>query len=433
MNRDTRLLTASVFVTNVGIGAQVLATGLLLYRLSGSALAFATTLGLDFALGLAGQFFGASILDRAGARSIATFTNLSRGALVAAGGVAAAMTGSALPAALPFVYASAIRPVHRAAVFSLVPEVARPGGLTRVNALRSGALQLGQLVGAGFASLVAWAAPPASAFAASGVFFALGGVLTLALHADARPRDRGERRAYPSPGEAVRRWREVVAALTAAPSAAVHLVVATAGDLAPALVTLLVVPRNESLGGAPWGLFVLDGGFAVGALTAAAAIGRRAPARDPRREVAASLAVAVAGFTTFALATDVYVAALGSVAVGWAACVVVTRLDTSLQRRTAPALVGRVALGQDVVASVAALAVLPLWGGLVDARGATGGALAAAALVAAYTACALLAGARRAFGERLYEERVGRAVVRPRSGVARRAPRIDERTEVQAG
>ena len=60
--RPVPVYLSAFFLTNVGVGGFTLATGLALYKQSGTATTFAWLVAVEYALGLVGQFVGGSIL-----------------------------------------------------------------------------------------------------------------------------------------------------------------------------------------------------------------------------------------------------------------------------------------------------------------------------------------------------------------------------------
>lgn len=402
IDRNSRLLLAAVLFTNIGMGGHTLATGVLLYAATRSAMAFAGTLGVGFALGLIGQFFAGGLLDRSSPRRVDVFVNGSRGVLILLAAVVVAETHGTLLVALTFIYMSILGPVYRANSFAITRRVAGDARLPRVNALRSGLVQVGQLLGLGLVSLLITFVPPAAAFAANGVWFLLGGGCVLMI--DGLPRRAaGGALAYAHPAAVWREWVGVIRASRHVPSVYVHCLISSSSPVAAALINLYIAPLNQALGGTSLGLALLDGGFALGAILASARLSRlRTLSQAADREVSLALFVTALGLLGLGTIDHLGVAALCTLTIGAATTVTFVRLNTSLQLRSAQGVMGRVAVIQDAVGSVIALALVPVIGKVADLRGVRSAVLAGALAVAGYLAVALVSRTRWAFGQDLY-------------------------------
>lgn len=361
MTVGTRIYLAAFVLSNVGVSGFTLATGLLLFADTGSAGVFGALVAVEFGLGLGGQVLGGSTLDRMDVLTAAVRANTVRSALIIVGGLAALASSEVWPVAVPFLVASVIRPIYRAASFALVARVCPAEDLPRVNALRFGLLQVGQ--GGGLllvAGLVA-VAPLEIAFTAVGVVLALATVLLAQLR---RYATQGFGPAGGATGERPslrQNWVELGRLLRRVPSLGPHLLLGCAAPLVAAALTVFVAPVNAALHGGSLGIVALDGGAAVGALAAVVLARRQRPAALPRG-VPIGLVTMALGLLVLAGSADIRLAAVAFVIANAGAALTAVCLDSLLQLRTDRELLGRVSICQEFTLTMVALPLLPLAG-----------------------------------------------------------------------
>ncbi len=400
-DRAVRTYLSAFFLTNVGVGGFTLATGLALYQQSGTATTFAWLVAVEYALGLVGQFIGASILDRSDVLGVALIANTIRAVAILGGGIAFWVAGSSVPLIGVFLVSALIRPLYRSASFVLVRHVCPPDDLPQVNALRFGLLQAAQLTGLGLVGLLYALLPPGAVIAAVATAMLVGTVILAGLRGSTIQAP--VHAAAAEPLSFNENWRQLGQALAGAPGLLVHLVLGGLPVLVISLATVLVAPVNTAIDGGSLGIVVLDGGASVGALATILVVRRWQVARGPA-VIGYAIAMAVVGLLVVAAGGGLALAALGFLLLGTSAALGATALDTRLQLRADPAILGRLAVSQECVAAITAIAAIPLLGPLLDDAGVRGAGLAYAAVTAGYLCLFLLATAR--LRGRLFDQRI---------------------------
>lgn len=390
-------------LTNIGVGGFTLAVGLAFYEKTGSATTFGFLVALEYAIGFVGQLVGGSVLDRYSTLGVALLTNSVRCLFVFLGGLFLLLTDAQLPLMIAFVISAFIRPQYRSASFVLARQVSPPAELKRINSLRSAYLPAAKLTGLGVVALLA-------AFVSSGVvlcvltvFFLAGTLGFAALRRLPQVDAEGER----SDGGSVRptslaeSWGQLVRALRSVPGLCVHLVLSGMPATVTALAAVLVAPVNHWVHGGSYGIAVLDGGVAVGALCSIT-LARRLATRTSLVGVACALS-AVA-LIVLAAGDTLLVAGFSFWLLGVATTLGATTLDTFLQLRASEEILGRLFITQEFVISLTAVALLPLSGEFASDRGIPFTASVYAAVAALYLVlflAALLVLRHRLFGDRV--------------------------------
>jgi hypothetical protein len=420
----TRLYLVAFVVTNIGVGGFALATGMALFAATGSAGTFSALVATEYALGFIGQFVGGSILDRLDVLRVAVWSNGLRSTVVLlAGGVGLLAAGRTLLIGA-FLLSGFIRPLYRSASFALVPRVCPPEDLPRVNGLRFGLLQVAQIGGLLVVAGLITVLPSAGVVFTVGCFFLAGTLIMSRLRTlpraafttpggDASDRSDNAAAAVWSriqpvrhrrpPLALVRTWREVATVFRSVPSVCVHLAVACVAPVVVSLASILVVPVNTALHGGPLGIALLDGGVTIGSLVAVIAI-RRTGRPQYLPGIGLGITAIVGALATLSLARHILLAAVAFFLVGLGSAGAASLLDTLLQLRTAPELIGRLSVCQEFMVSVSALLMLPYSGTAVARWGFQPTAAAFALIVSLYLAVLLVAGLRLRgdlFGRRL--------------------------------
>ncbi|MEV7404976.1 MFS transporter [Streptomyces sp. NPDC091267] len=359
---------AGFTLTNVGVGGFTLAVGLAFYEKTGSASTFGLLVALEYAIGFVGQLVGGSVLDRYSTLGVALLTNSVRCLFVFLGGVCLLLTDARAPLTIAFVISAFIRPQYRSASFVLSRQVSPPSELKRINSLRSAYLPAAKLTGLGVVALLA-------AFFSSGVVlcvltvFFLAGTLGFAAlkwlpdgdPASGRP-DGGSVR----PTSLAESWGQLARALKTVPSLCVHLVLSGMPATLAALAAVLVAPVNHWVHGGSYGIAVLDGGVAVGALCSIT-VARRLATRTYL--VAVACALSAAALILLAVSRTLLVAGISFWLLGVATTLGATTLDTFLQIRASEEILGRLFITQEFVISLTAVALLPVSGEFASDRG----------------------------------------------------------------
>lgn len=368
-SRAVQLYLIAFFLTNMGVGGFTLAAGLILFAKTGSALAFGALVGLEFALGFVGQLIGGSVLDRLDVLRVAIITNALRSAGILVAAIAVLLAGTVPPLLVAFLISAIIRPLYRSASFAIVPRICARDELLRVNGLRFGLLQVAQVAGLVLVSLLnAWA--PSLMLLGVAACLIAGTVVMARLRTTA---DSGFAPVATSGGggrlrSLTRNWTELAVALRRTPTVLVHLLLGCVGPMVVALASVLVAPVNAALGGGPLGIAVLDGGAAVGSLIAVG-ITRTTTHRRLPSLIAIAQVVMASGLVLLGTGTHVVVAASAFVMLGCGSVLSATALDSLFQLRTAPELVGRMAVAQEFAVSSVAAVALPLFGGVMASQG----------------------------------------------------------------
>ncbi|MGE7434521.1 MFS transporter [Kitasatospora sp. NPDC001175] len=401
--RGVTIYLIGFFLTNVGVGGFTLAIGLALYRQTGSADTFALLVGVEYALGLAGQLLGGSILDRRDVLTVGLVSNSIRGVAVLVGGALFLASDSQLVLVSAFLVSAFIRPLYRAASFVMVRQVADVAVMPQVNTLRFGLLQVAQLAGLGVVSGLFVVLPSGAVLCAVAVFFLSGTAVHFLLRGipdRSAAQGAGEPKS-PAPMTLRENWRQLGQVLRSNPGLCVHLVIGVMPSVITSLASVLVAPVNQALRGGPLGITVLDGGASVGALLTVLVV-RRIDARRPYL-VGVACATAVLALGLLAGASALPVAGLAFLGIGVATTLGATTSDTILQLRSAPQLLGRLSITRESATSITAIAMIPLTGPVTTDWGVHVTALVFTGVAAAYLSLFLVTAAvlrGRFFGQR---------------------------------
>ncbi|WP_328345258.1 hypothetical protein OG873_07590 [Streptomyces violaceus] len=390
---------AGFTLTNIGVGGFTLAVGLAFYQDSGSATTFGLLVALEYAIGLVGQLVGGSVLDRYSTLAVALLTNSVRCVAVFIGGLSLLLTGALFPLLIAFLVSAFIRPQYRSASFVLARQVTPVAELKRINSLRAAFLPAAKLTGLGTVALLAARFSSGVVLCVLTVFFFIGSLGFAALGRLPQGEQTESDSARPtSIGES---WRQLGAALRAVPGLCVHLVLSGMPATVTALASVLVAPVNHWVDGGSYGIAVLDGGVAVGALCSIT-VARRLATRT--HLVGVACALSVAALLLLASSSTLLVAGISFWLLGVATTLGATTLDTFLQVRAAPEILGRLFITQECVISLTAILLLPVSGEFASDRGIDFTATVYAAVSAVYLVVFLLS--FLLLGKRLFGARV---------------------------
>jgi hypothetical protein len=381
LGRNARLLLGALLVSNVGNGMQTLAVGQLLYERTGSVAAFGAVIVAEYLVLFLTNALAGAWADRSDpARTLAVVDGVrALGVLLAS----LMLLGEDLLLAsmlLLTVVVQVGKPFNKAARFVLEPALIPPGQLARYNGLSVSCIQLGQLLGIGLAGLVLsrWSAPLAIAF--NGLSFLLASLACLLLPAVPRA-ELAAPRAGAWLAAIWQDWRDLLRYLRRAPGLPT-LLAASAGDyLTPSFLNLfLVLLVALHFQGNPYGLSILDGCFAVGAMLGGLLVERAAARLDARTCALVGLGGQGLAFLLLALAGGAAPAALLTLCIGISTALSYSALTLTLQLRVRGGpYKGRVALARSLVAALFACIALPAAGWIAGHSLAL--ALAAAGLV----------------------------------------------------
>lgn len=396
----------SVLFTNIGLGGHTLITGVLLYTITQSAIAFTATLSFGFAIDLVGQFFGGGVLDRLSPRMTAIFANLTRGFLIIVAGLYTYATNSVIGIVVVSLYMSLIGPIYRASTFSLSLLIVEREVLSRFNALRMGVLQIGQLLGLGLVSVMLTFTSREITFIFVGFWFVLGALMTFLISGVPNRKTETGLGAL-NPAVTILEWRELFRAFRTAPSIYAHILVSSSGILIPTIVQLCVVPLNKVLNGNSMGLALLDGGYTIGAILASLIFSRFNWMKiGIQFLINTSLLMSAASLYLTGLVDNIFLAAACFFLAAFMVTGASISLDTSLQLRSPKEFLGRIAIFQDACMSLVAVTLVPMIGWVIDTQGILMAMTYGSLVILAYLVFSLVCGARFAFGKNMYEETV---------------------------
>lgn len=360
--RAGRWLLGGIFVTNAGNAMQTLATGLVLYRLTGSAAAFGAVLVLEQVLTITMQLVAGPWVDRGSPKRIGVSVELLRGGALVA--LAAALLVWRDDVALIVLMSAAIRiahPFYRASMFSLAPVVVADE-LTTFNAATNVATQAGYLLGVAAAGVTLSLVGPPYAFLANGLTF-LFSALTVALVAvPAGSVGACARRAGATGiGQLVAGWREVCGLLRREAGLGWHLALSTADNVAVILFNVLLfqLVAERFAGAATW-LSTLDGAFAVGAIASTLAVKKIVERWGSVTATVLGIGGQAACFGALALATPRWGTLAATAGIGMFNTVSWTVLTTRLQERVQETFRGRVGTVRSLATAGLSALIVPL-------------------------------------------------------------------------
>lgn len=405
----TRMYLTGFTLTNVGVGGFTLAVGLAFYQESGSAATFGLLVAIEYAVGLVGQLTGGSTLDRFSTLKVALLTNSVRCVAVLAGGLSVVLTANQMPLMIAFLISAFIRPQYRSASFVLAREVTPASDLTRINALRSGFLPTAKLCGLATVALLAAFIPVGWILCVLTLFFFAGTVAYASLAGLPRGQFTGaERDSAHRPTSLTQSWRQLGTVLRSAPGLRVQLFLYGMPATVAALAAVLVAPVNHAVDGGSFGIAILDGGAAIGALCSVS-ISRRLNAHGYLVGVACALTVV--SLLNLAASGNIYSAGISFWLLGLATTLAATTMDTIMQRRASPAILGRLFITQEFVISVTAIVLLPVSGAFATERGIGFTSFVYAAIAGCYLIVFLVS--RLILGERMFAEKVELTATQP--------------------
>jgi hypothetical protein len=373
-----RRLLVAAFVNNIGNGAYTLGAALLLYQLTGRPAAVGLLFAAEFVLGGFGQAVAGSLVDRRPAPTVAAVTDLVRGSAVLGAAAVVAIHPSVLPVVLATVVLNLAKPLYRIATFSLSPAVAGGGApVALVNALRASAIQSGQIIGVAVAGLVFAFVNPLWTFVVNGLSFLASAALVAGLPAPRAAAGRVGLRAVRGD------WAALLRLVRKGASLRSHLLLGASGPAIVAVVNVVIVPLVVVRGGPNWQLSVLDGAFALGAVTSA----RLVPSvvhYGPAVVARIGLLVMSVAYAGLALIPSLTAAAVCLAVLGAATTLQIAVVNAALQERAGAAARGRVGGLLDVSVSLVGALTLFAATAAVNRYGVIAAALAVAAALLAF-------------------------------------------------
>lgn len=398
---------AGFFITNVGVGAFTLITGLTLFSSTGNVSAFAWLLSIEFAIGILGQIIGGSLIDRVPVLNVALVSNSIRGVVVLVGGLLFAWLDSIEVLAIVFLISALTRPIYRTSSFVLARQVSTEDQLPKINSLRFGLLQVAQIVGLGVAAVLNTVLDSGYSIAIISLFFVSGVIVFSFLSPYVRLMTVEIKEQNAALHGIINNWRQIIVALIHTPGAFIQLLLGAYPVIALSILTILVAPVNASFSGGSVGIVLLDGSASIGAFAAILLIRRLSIGGV--RPLAASFGLAIGAYLSLSQIPYFFGAVLGFLLLGFAAAFSATSLDTKLQLRSDVGILGRVATSQEIATSVTAIILVPMAGQLIGDVGLNVSNLIYAAVTAAYLLLLLISALflqKRLFGQRLTSQSV---------------------------
>ena len=354
---NQRSLLASVFIDNVGSGIHMLAVGRMLYEATGSVWGFGLSILSEYGLAILLQVAAGSAVDRGSPRRIAMLSDLIRG--VALLGVAACVGShwSLVAMWLGVLIVNAGKPYARSASFALIPQAVGEGQLSRYYSLASSCLQAGSLVGVAIAGPLLAAGGVRADLVLDGATYVLAAFLIGSLKLPSSAPRRAPALASGYLAKLKGDLAELATLLHRDRGFLWNVVLANADFLALSFLNLALFPIvNGRLGGSPFWLTALDGGFALASLGTALMVGR-----IRRTAFSASTFLGLEALCLIGLALvsgPVATVALYLLMGACNACSLSVFL-TSLQQRTAVAVKGRVAGARHLLLALMSAALVP--------------------------------------------------------------------------
>ncbi|HEU4843957.1 MAG TPA: MFS transporter [Burkholderiaceae bacterium] len=366
LNRDARLMLSATLVSNIGNGIQTLTIGKLLYDSTGSVAAFGFVIVVEYLMLFLANALAGSAADRYPPRRTLVVVDSVRGLLVLAVSLLLYLQSGHQLALLTLVTVAVQvgKPFSKAARFALEPSLMAADQLARYNGLAFSAMQAGQLFGIALAGVVLsyWGAP--LAIGLNGLSFLFGAGAYFLVSDEARVEllaPSARRGALAWIATLWHDWRDALQFIGRNRGVGT-LLVACAGDyLTPSFLNLFFVLLVAlHFGGDPYGLSILDGGFAVGAMLGGLAVDRFIAAHGARRSALLALAGQGAGFVLLATSTAAWMCAALTFFIGTMSALSLTALTTTLQLRVKGPYKGRMGLARSLVAAVLACVLVPL-------------------------------------------------------------------------
>lgn len=331
-----RWLYAAVLASNVASGLQTLVVSTLVYRLTGNALALGAIVSSEFIVSALLQVYAGPLADRYNPRAIMVTGDFLRGLVALLAALLTMWTGSIAPVIASLLISQVVKPFYRTANFALTPEIVSGDELVRANSTLSAFMQAGQLLGVAAAGVLLTWVGPQWAYFALGLLLCISATSLLGIHLP-----RSVRPVVKKMG-VINDWAEVFSLLRKFPSASWHIILASGDLLLIALINVMLVPLNAALGGNNYHLALIDGAFAVGAISMAPINPRLIKIRGPRVTVALGLAGQVLALAILLLARSPYHAAACMLVIGVANSLSVATFMSTLQQRAAGNIKGRV-------------------------------------------------------------------------------------------
>ncbi|TXH77673.1 MAG: MFS transporter [Lysobacteraceae bacterium] len=363
LNREAYLLLSTTLITNVGNGMHLLTVGKLLYDKTGSAAVFGFVIVMEYAASFVFQVIAGPWVDRGNPKWSCVGACLARGGVILLAALMLHQQQQIFWVVAASLVIQAVKPFYRSAQFALAPSIVPAQDLMRFNSYNGIAVQAGQLLGvAAVGPILTYGGAPL-ALGLNGGGFILAALLSMAIRVDIvrEPLERAGAALGNWLTRAIQDWRDVFAVVRSNPIVFWLLLFAAGDYLLVGLVNLLLAPMVENrYGGNDNWLSLLDGSFAVGAMSAAFVVETVARRLGERNAVLLGLGGQAAGLAALAWSAQPY-AGLALMAIVGAAntlsCVV---LLSVLQKRAPARYRGRLSSIRNIYLAAFGAAVVPL-------------------------------------------------------------------------
>ncbi|TKI60054.1 MFS transporter [Lysinibacillus mangiferihumi] len=403
IDRKSKYLLLNVLFTNIGLSGLTLLTGILIYDITGSLMAFAFTLVSGFIIDLAGQFFAGGILDRINPNKVSIIINLSRGLLIIIAGLIVIIMGSVTSVIFLSLFMSLVGPAYRASVFAISPLLVNQKFLSQFNAFRVGVMQVGQLIGLGLATLVLALTNQEIAFTSIAIWFLLGALMMILL-GDLPLKNKVLLNRVFSIKNTLLEWKELFLAFKVAPSIYFHILISSSGLLIASIFSLLIVPLNEFFQGKEIGYLILDGGFTVGAILASLILSKLSNLNS-YTYIVVNVCLLVSTVSIFILGYgNIILAGLLMFVIGISTTSLMICLDSSLQIRVGNKFLGRTALFQDMFMSLISIIFVPIIANTMERQGIQTALNFSSLVLLIYLIITVFLGSNIIFGKQMFKK-----------------------------
>lgn len=359
----------------------LLGLSMLLYKETGSALYIAYALSSEYIINIIMLFFAGSIVDRKDPKTIMVKLDLLRGISLLLASVIYMFTNNIFVLYIALVILNIIKPFYRSAHFALTPSIVEKENILHVNALKGAASQSGALIGTALAAPIFTYLRPEWTLIIDGISFILCGLIisfikgeTIDIVTDKNPI---LKKFYVD-------WKEMINLLKHFPSLLLHLILCSGDFLFVSLSNLTLIPLNESIGGNPYILSLIDGSFAIGSLSISLIVSRLAKATGNKKAVWLGYGIQIASFIIMAVSKSPTIIIIASLVFGIGNTISMSVFMGSLQTRSIGKNKGRIGSLRQILLSTFGTIFLPFFGDFMNKNNIQNAILLSAALIVGY-------------------------------------------------
>ncbi|WP_307254622.1 MFS transporter [Croceifilum oryzae] len=148
LSLEAKKILFSVFLTNIGNGTHTIAMSLLMYRNTGSVVAFGFVIIFEHLVSFLLQFIAGSMVDRGNPKWICVICDVGRGIAIMVIAAAMSLTNHWFYYVLALTLVINIcKPFYQSATFSIIPNLCKGEMLQKFNAMVGTSSQLGTIIG----------------------------------------------------------------------------------------------------------------------------------------------------------------------------------------------------------------------------------------------------------------------------------------------